>query len=110
MNKTKCSSKDELIQLLKNWLKTNETTIGNEAYSTGNTKWIFLMLNGNNYYLNADTTRDGIKSFVNNHENNYPWVVIANNRNVNKKVTNDVNGSAIKGLYFYSVTIGKREI
>ena len=110
MKKTKCNTKDELIKLLENWLETNELTIGNGESLTGNTKWIFLNLNGSKYYINADTTREGILNFVKNHENNYPWVVIANNRNVYKKVSNDLNGKAIKGLYFYSVTIGQREI
>lgn len=110
MKKSKCNSKDQLITLLKDWLKANEPTIGNGENKTGNTKLIFFNLNENNYYINADSTREGILNFVNNHENNYPWVVIANNRGVYKKVSNDLNGNAIKGLYFYSVTIGKREI
>ena len=110
MKKTKCNTKDELIKLLENWLETNELTIGNGESLTGNTKWIFLNLNGSKYYINADTTREGILNFVKNHENNYPWMVIANNRNVYKKVSNDLYGKAIKGLYFYSVTIGQREI
>lgn len=110
MKKTKCNTKDELIKLLENWLETNELTIGNGESLTGNTKWIFLNLNGNKYYINADTTREGILNFVKNHENNYPWLVIPNNRNVCKKVSNDLYGKAIKGLYFYSVTIGQREI
>jgi hypothetical protein len=110
MKKSKCNTKDQLIILLKNWLKTNETKIGNGENKTGNTKWIFLNLNGNDYYINADTKREGIVNFVKNNENNYPWVVIANNRNVYKKGSNDENGNAIKGLYFYSVTIGQRDI
>lgn len=110
MEKSKCNSKDQLITLLKDWLKTNEPTIGNGENKTGNTKWIFLNINENKYYINADSTREGILNFVNNHENNYPCVVITNNRGVYKKVSNDVNGKSIKGLYFYSDTIGKREI
>lgn len=110
INGTICNSKVDLIKLLKNWLETNENTIGDLDNFPRNTKWIFLYLNGNNYYINADTTREGILNFVKNHENNYPWVVIANNRNVYKKVSNDEKGNAINGLYFYSVTIGQREI
>ena len=110
MKNTKCNSKDELILVLKSWLKTNETTIGNGENKTGNTKWIFLNLNDNKYYINADTTREGIESFVKNHERSYSWKVISNNRNVYKKVSNDINGKAIKGLYFYSESIGQREI
>lgn len=107
--KTKCYSKDQLILLLENWLKTNEQTIGNGKSKTGNTKWIILYLNNREYFINADTTREGIMNFVKNHEKKYPWVVIANNRKVYKKVSNDINGNAIKGLYFYSKTIGERE-
>lgn len=106
---TICYSKDQLVMLLKNWLKTNEPTIGNGNNKTGNTKWIILNLNGNKYSINADTTREGIKNFITNHEKNYPWCIIANNRKVFKKVSNDINGNAIKGLYFYSNTNGERE-
>ena len=110
MKNTKCNSKDELILVLKSWLKTNETTIGNGENKTGNTKWIFLNLNDNKYYINADTTREGIESFVKNHERSYSWKVISNNRKVYKKISNDIDGNAIKGLYFYSESIGQREI
>lgn len=106
---TKCHSKEQLITLLKNWLQTNEPTIGNEKNKTGNTKWVFLYLNDKEYYINGDTTREGIMNFVKNHERIHPWVVIANNRKVYKKVSNDINRNAIKGLYFYSNTIGERE-
>ena len=106
---TICYSKDQLVMLLKNWLKTNEPTIGNGNNKTGNTKWIILNLNGSKYFINADTTREGIINYVRNHEKNYSWGVIANNRKVYKKVSNDINGNAIKGLYFYSNTIGERE-
>lgn len=110
MKKTKCNSKDELILVLKSWLKTNEITIGNGENKTGNTKWIFLKINENKYYINADTTREGIKVFVKNHEENNSLKIIQNNRSVYKKVSNDINGKAIKGLYFYSESIGQREI
>ena len=110
MQKTKCNSKNELILVLKNWLKTNEQSIGNGENKTGHTKWIFLNLNGNKYYINADTTREGIMYFLENHENNYPWVVIANKNNVYNKVSNGKSENAIKGLYFYSVTYGKKVI
>lgn len=110
MKKTKCNSKDELITTLKNWLKTNENTIGNGEIKTGNTKIIFLKLNDNKYYINADTTREGIEVFVKNHEENNSWMIIQNNRGVHKKISNDINSKTIKGLYFYSESIGQREI
>ncbi len=110
MKNTKCNSKDELITLLKNWLETNELTIGNGESLTGNTKWIFIIINGNDYYINADTTREGVEVFVKNHERNYTWKVISNNRNVFKKVSNDVHDNPIPGLYFYSSQEGQREI
>jgi hypothetical protein len=110
MKKTKCNSKDELILVLKCWLKTNEITIGNGENKTGNTKWIFLKLNDNKYYINADTTEEGIKVFVKNHEENNSWKVIANRKNIFNKVSNDINGNPIQGLCFYSDAIGQREI
>lgn len=106
---TICYSKDQLVMLLKNWFKTNEPTIGNGKNKTGNTKWIFLYLNDKEYYINADTTREGIMNFVKNHEKKHPWVIIADKNQVYQKVSNDINRNAIKGLYFYSNTIGERE-
>ncbi len=110
MKNTKCNSKEELITLLKNWLETNELTIGNGESLTGNTKWIFITINGNDYYINADTTREGVEVFVKNHENNNSWKIIANKNNIFNKVSNDQYGKAIKGLYFYSEAVGQREI
>jgi hypothetical protein len=107
---TKCNSKDELILVFKSWLETNETAIGDIDNYPKYTKWIFLNLNGNNYFINADTTREGIVDFVNNHENNNSWKVIANRDKIFNKVSNDVASKAIKGLYFYSESIGQREI
>ncbi|MGV1011324.1 MAG: hypothetical protein ACOYBS_02660 [Flavobacterium sp.] len=110
MEKKTCNTKDDFITLLKNWSKTGEETISNGKSKTGNVKWIKLNLNGNNYYMNADTAKDGIEVFLKNHENNNTWKVIANNRNVYKKISNDINGKPIKYLYFYSETEGQREI
>ncbi len=110
MEKTKCNSKGDLIKLLKIWLETDEQTIANGKNTVGTENWISLTVSGNNYYLNADTTREGVEIFVNNHEDNFPWKVITNNRGVFKKVTNDVNGNRIPGLYFYSSQEGEREI
>jgi len=53
---TICNSKEELIKLLKNWLQTNENTIGDIDNYPNNIKWIFLNLNNNNYFINAYTT------------------------------------------------------
>lgn len=110
MKKTKCNSNDDLIKLLKIWLETNEQTIGNGENNVGNEKWIFLTVFGNKYFINADTTREGVEIFVNNHEENFPWRVITNNRGKYKKVSNDENGYPIPGLYFYSSKEGKREL
>lgn len=110
MEKAKCNSKDDLVKLLKIWLETNEQTIGNGENIVGTEKWIFLTLFEKKYYINADTTREGVIIFVNNHEENFPWKVISNNRGVFKKVSNDLNGNPIPGLYFYSSKEGEREI
>ena len=107
---TICNSKEELIKLLKNWLQTNENTIGDIDNYPGYTKWVELNINGNKYYINADTTREGVTIFVDNHENNSSWKVIANKNNIFKKVSNNTYGKAIKGLYFYSENIGQMGI
>jgi hypothetical protein len=102
--------KDDLIDLLKGWLETSEETIGDIVNYPKNTEWIILYLNDKKYYINADTRKEAIKDFVRNHENNNSWKVIANRNNVYNKVTNDLNGIAIKYLYFYADKIGRREI
>ncbi len=105
-----CDSLEMLVELLKNWLKTNEDTIGDINNFQRNTKWIELNLNGNNYFINADSTRHGIEVFVKNYENNHPCIVVSNSNQIFNKVTNDSRGAAIKGLYFYSSNEGQRKL
>ena len=103
---TKCNSKNELINILRNWLRTNEETIG---VGRG-IRWIDLNINGSVYFLNSDSTRFGIERFISDFENNNQWKVIVNNRGIYNKVTNDINGLPITGLYFYADIHGERKI
>jgi hypothetical protein len=103
-----CFTKEQFIELLKMWLVTTENTIGDTVNNSRNTAWLFLQIDNRKYYINADTTRQGIETFVKNHTNNYPWMIIKNNRGNFKKVTNDRNGNAIPYLYFYSMISGQR--
>ncbi len=111
INGTIINSKDNLIKLLNIWLeKTVEMTIGDIDNFPKYTKWISLNLNGNIYFINSDSSREGIKVFVKNHENNNSWKIILNRDSIFNKVSNDAAGKPIKGLYFYSEVIGQREI
>lgn len=101
--KTTFEKKNELIASLKNWVKTtNDPFIGDLENFNGNTAWIKFIKNDFEYYINADTKREGIIEFIKNHDNGNAWKVIKNNRGNYKKVTNGINGKAIKYLYFYS--------
>jgi|GEM_PF-3445914 len=84
-----CNSKEDLILEFERWLETEEPTIGNGNYKTNNSVCIRLVLNENHYYINADSTRAGIKTFVDNYRK--PREVIANKNNNYNKVSNDIN-------------------
>lgn len=108
---TRCNSKDDLIKRLEEWLEDPKNiTIGDLDKYPKNTKWLYLDIDNQSYYFNADTRRTGIKELVKNHKNNNVWKVIQNNRGTYKKLTNDVNQKAIPYLYFYANENGEREI
>ena len=105
------TSKFQLTTLLQEWLLTPRATIGDLYGRRSNPEpWIWIKIDNYLFKIHADTTREGIKVFVKNHEENNSLKIIQNNRGVYKKVSNDINGKAIKGLYFYSEEIGQREI
>lgn len=105
-----CYDKEELVNLLKKWLKTDEETIGDIRNYTKNTRWLYLELDNFRYFFNSDTKRRGVEDFVRNHDRGFTWRVIQNKKGNFKKVTNEQSGNSIPFLYFYSEVRGKREI
>lgn len=105
------TSKSQVITLLQEWLFTLGATIGDLYGRRSNPEpWLWIKINNNLYKIHADSKREGIEVFVKNHENTNSWKVIANRNKIFNKVSNDATGKAIKGLYFYSESIGQREI
>lgn len=90
------SSKKELYDLLKTWkIISNASTIGNLALFPKNKKIILLNIRDNSFFINADTTRNGVLEFLKNKDN--PWVITKKS----KVVTNKIDSQTIKGFYMY---------
>ena len=96
------NSKKDLFSLLKWWLKlSSENTIGDINKVYRQTRIINLILGGNHYYINADTTRYAVEVFLLNKENS--WSIIDNRDGVRNRVTNLSTKNSIGGLYFYKI-------
>jgi hypothetical protein len=97
------NSKEELFTLLKIWKLTKGTTIGDITNNqiNNNTQIIKLKLNSTSYYINADSTREGVLRFLENKKND--WRIIENERGRMNKVTNTTNKEPIQGFYMYKV-------
>ena len=92
--------KDEFIEILKWWSTiTTSNTIGDLMIMNKNTPLIYLQLGSSIYYLNADSTKSGVKEFLKNKKES--WSIIVNENGVKNKVTNSVSSDAIPGFYFY---------
>jgi|TARA_B110000908_G_C10150480_1_gene401100 hypothetical protein len=93
-------SKDILWKILKWWkILSNSNTIGDLSKVNGNFPLIFIKIGSNTYYVNADSTKDGVKIFLAKKEN--PWVLINNDNGVNNKITNSLFKEPVKGFYMY---------
>ena len=104
-NDNALNSREDLFTLLKIWKQsTKGGTIGditNDQISN-NTQIIKLRLNNTSYYINADTTREGVSQFLENR--NKSWITILNERGKNiNKITNNEDSTPIEGFYMYTV-------
>jgi hypothetical protein len=100
-NDNALSSKEELYTLLKIWKSTKGGTIGNitNTQINKNTQIIKLKLNNTSYYVNADTTMEGVLLFLENRNNG--WITILNKRDKINKITNNQDRTPIEGFYIY---------
>ena len=103
MNDNAIQSKKDLYILLSIWKNTVGKTIGNlENDNINNTTQIIqLQCNNSSYYINADTTREGVLKFLDNKKND--WRIIKNEKGRRNKVTNTTNEDPIQGFYMYKV-------
>jgi len=110
------TSKDDLIQLLQYWVDQTGGPKENLGYPIGDydnfgkTPWIYISLNNEYYFINADTNKKGVIEFLENHKNQNPWIIVANRNGVFNKVTNNKDGNSIKYLYFYAIVGRQNEI
>ena len=104
-NDNALNSKEDLFTLLKIWKQsTKGGTIGDITNDqiNNNTQIIKLRLNNTSYYINADTTREGVSQFLENR--NKSWITILNERGKNiNKITNNEDSTPIEGFYMYTV-------
>jgi len=100
-NDNALNSKEELLTLLKIWKSTKGATIGDITNNqiNNNTQIIKLKLNSTSYYINADTTREGVLRFLENRNNG--WITILNERENMNKITNNEDRTPIEGFYMY---------
>ena len=92
-------SKEELYKLLKWWLRTTKDyRIGNPSLAN-NTPVILLVIGSSSYYINADTTKEGVRDFLANKNNS--WQIVLSNRGNQNVVTNRLDGMKIPGFYMY---------
>ena len=100
-NDNALNSKEELLTLLKIWKLTKGATIGDITNNqiNNNTQIIKLKLNSTSYYINADTTREGVLRFLENRNNG--WMTILNERGNMNKITNNEDRTPIEGFYMY---------
>tara|TARA_A100001035_G_C27678907_1_gene452083 strand:- start:520 stop:891 length:372 start_codon:yes stop_codon:yes gene_type:complete len=100
-NDNALNSKEELLTLLKIWKTTKGATIGDITNNqiNNNTQIIKLKLNSTSYYINADTTREGVLRFLENRNNG--WITILNERGNMNKITNNEDRTPIEGFYMY---------
>jgi len=97
-------SKEEFFNILKVWRMYNQNSldasIGSEGF--GQSPHIWLSLSGKEYYLNSDTKGYGVNEFYQNRDND--WKLISNAKGVKNKITNSLDGTDIRGFYFYKST------
>ena len=94
-------NKNTLYDVLKWWMIVSKSDKIGSSKLNGNTPLIHIKIVSGSYYINADTTKEGVKLFLSNKTNNPEWRLIANEKGVINKVTNHPKQQPIKGLYFY---------
>tara|TARA_B110000285_G_scaffold126075_1_gene142206 strand:+ start:274 stop:639 length:366 start_codon:yes stop_codon:yes gene_type:complete len=93
-------SKDLLYEILKWWkMLTTSETIGDLDNMNGNTPLIKVIRGNNSYFINADSKKTGVTTFLTNKDN--AWHLIVNERGVRNRITNNSSGIPISGLYIY---------
>ncbi len=95
-------SRSYLNILLKAWLKIpNVSTIGNLERKKGVEPLIWVSIGSKLYYINSDSNKEGVILYLKNEEEKNKWLNIKTKSGNNTKITNNIDGSPIKGFYMY---------
>ena len=102
INTNPLTCKKQLYVLLTMWFQRTENlndTIGDLDIHNKNVPIVTLNIGKRSFYINADTTRQGVEQFLHNKDRD--WNIIENNRGRENKVTNDPDNNSIEGFYMY---------
>ena len=102
---TTCHSKSELTQLLRDWLSSDHETVIGEPGNFGGKPLIRINLGGQRFHLNGDSRDEGVEAYlslVEQHGDDMPWHVIANNRGKVNAVAFGEPPEKIRFFYLYA--------
>jgi len=99
------SSKPELVDVLRTWLRDSSASTIGEVGSYGGKRWLVVDIGRYELALNADTTRAAVQVVVRTNERdpNRPWQVVANKRGRVNKVLPGPDGEPLPGWYAYLI-------
>jgi hypothetical protein len=104
---THCESKAEFAELLRRWYdSTEEKTIGDLNVVKGVTTWVTVRTGGRDFRVHADTTRDGIRRYLELaglHGPTLAWYVEPSRTGKINKVCVEPDRSATKGIFIYAM-------
>jgi hypothetical protein len=101
---TRVASKSALADLLARWYReTTEETIGPDV-TFGGQEWVWVDLRPHPVKLNADTSREAVRAYLDDVSDRgleVPWYVVANERGRVNKVLYRADGKHARGWYCY---------
>lgn len=100
-----CADRGDFTELLRWWLEsTDEQTVG-DVGTFGGKAWVHVAVGGVGCHLNADTSRQGVRRYlelVGEHGSRLPWFVIANSKGKVNRVALGPEREKVKRLYLYT--------
>jgi len=92
-------SKEDFNRLLKFWVQRSVgNTIGDPDKHSGNTVIIWVRISDRLYKVNADTSRKGVKKYLENYSNgNTNWTQVRNSG----RISNNEDGTLITNFAMY---------
>jgi len=96
-------SRREFDSELREWLGYSDSPFIGDAERFGGRAWLWVRQLGWRYYLNADTTREGVAEYVRllDKAGKLSWSVVPNEKGVENKVAFGPDQIVIPGFYLY---------